>query len=155
LLGLLWLGWNGADVRSWIIGGPVVLVAAWLSVRLMPGPGGPWRLRGLPAFVWFFVRESLRGGFDVAWRSLGLKQRLQPAMVTFAPRLPAGAARWLFCGCVSLLPGTCVVRIEAATLHIHVLDCRGAWQAELRALEQRVGALFGVASPPGELAPSA
>ncbi len=62
----------------------------------------------------------------------------------YALRLPVGAPRWLFCGTVSLLPGTAVVAIEDDRILVHVLNSEAHAQAELHALEVRVAALFGL-----------
>lgn len=144
MLALLWVGFNGMDGRSWLVGLPLVVLATWASFRLKPLASWHWTVGGLLRFAWFFAVESIRGGFDVARRALTPELGIAPGMVAFEPRLPAGAARLFFCNCVSLLPGTCTVGMEPDKVHIHVLDATGDPRRELRRLEEQVAGLFGV-----------
>lgn len=151
LMALVWSGMNGADWRSWIVGGPVVIVAAWVSVTLLPDTR--WRLSasGAVAFAGFFLRESLRGGWDVAWRALSPALPLSPAIICLPLHVPPGPARFLFCGAIGLLPGTAVVAIAGESLCVHVLHASPRIEAELRELEHHVMAMFGLRLPkPGE-----
>lgn len=147
LLALIWLGLNGADFKSWIVGGPVVFTAAWLSLQLLPNLAWHWTIGGALVFAGFFFRESLRGGWDVARRALAPRLTLNPDVVDYPTRLPAGPARWFFCNVISLLPGTAVVEIEEQRLRVHVLEVSPQTERELRALEGRVAGLFGCALP--------
>ena len=149
LLALVWLGLNGADWSSWIVGGPAVFAAAWISATLVPDTRWHWSARGTLAFCGFFLRESLRGGWDVACRALSPKLALSPAIVCVPVLLPPGAARVFFCGTINLLPGTAVIAIAKDHLCVHVLDYSPrVVEEELRELERRVAALFDLA-PPG------
>jgi multicomponent Na+:H+ antiporter subunit E len=147
LYALVWLGLNGADGSSWIVGGPVVIAAAWTSVKLLPTVRWHWSVGGALAFAGWFLRESLRGGWDVACRALSPKLALSPTILCVPFHLPPGAARLFFCGAISLLPGTAVVAITEKSLCVHALDYSPRVEAELRELESRVAALFGVALP--------
>lgn len=147
LMALIWLGFNGADWSSWIVGGPVVMAAAWISVRLLPAIPWHWSVCGAIAFAGFFLRESLRGGWDVACRALSPRLPLAPAILCVPFHLPPGAARLFFCAAISLLPGTAVVAIAKDTLCIHALDGSPRVTEELRELEDRVAALFRLALP--------
>lgn len=140
----LWWLLNGGDARSWVVGGPVALAAAVLSARLQPERLWRWRLAGVLPMAWFFLRESVRGGFDVARRALRPGLPLKPGVLCFRTRLPGGSARLLFAALISLLPGTLVIGLEDDALQVHALDCGPGAETELRALEQRVAALFGV-----------
>ena len=90
-MALIWLGLNGLDVNSWVVGVPAVLAAAWISVRLLPAISWRWSLRGALVFAAYFIRESVRGGWDVARRVLspalrrGLRWRSSPGS-----RIPRG-----------------------------------------------------------------
>jgi multicomponent Na+:H+ antiporter subunit E len=144
LFAALWWLLTGGDAPSWIVGGPVVLAATALSLRLRPEPAWRWRLAGALPMAWFFLRESVRGGFDVARRAMRPSLSLNPGVLRFHTRLPAGSPRLFFAGLISLLPGTLVVGIEEAALQIHALEAGPGAEVELRALEERVAALFGV-----------
>ncbi|MBN2505974.1 MAG: Na+/H+ antiporter subunit E [Verrucomicrobia bacterium] len=143
-MGLVWFGLNGADWASWVVGGPAVLAAAWVSVSLLPAIPWRWSFGGAMAFAPYFLRESLRGGWDVARRAVSPAMRLVPGIVRYPFHLPSGPARLFFCSAISLLPGTAVVAIAPGEIAVHVLECTPRVEADLRELERRVAALFGV-----------
>jgi multicomponent Na+:H+ antiporter subunit E len=144
LMALIWLGLNGADWSSWIVGGPVAFAAAWISVQLLPAISWHWSVGGALAFAGFFLRESVRGGWDVARRALAPGLALAPAIVCHSFQLPPGPSRLFFCSAISLLPGTAVVAIADRSICVHVLDHSTSVEEELRELERRVGALFAL-----------
>lgn len=144
LMALIWFGLNGADWRSWMVGGPVVLAAAWLSVRLLPAISWRWSVGGAIRFAAYFLRESWRGGWGVARHAFASPLRISPGFIRHEFRLGPGPARWFFCNVISLLPGTAVVAIEGETAVVHVLDVCPQSAEELRELEHRVAALFGL-----------
>lgn len=150
LLSLIWFGFNGGDWNSWIVGGPALVLAAWISVRLWPGLSWHWSPRGALAFGAYFLRESWRGGWDVARRALSPRVNIAPGIISHPLRLPAGPARLFFCGVVSLLPGTAVVAIGSDEIQVHVLDQSAHVESGLRELECRVAALFDLAPPKQE-----
>jgi multicomponent Na+:H+ antiporter subunit E len=143
-MALLWLGLNGLDGNSWIVGGPAVLAAAWISVKLLPSVSWRWSLRGALVFAAYFLRESARGGWDVARRAISPRLALSPAILCHPFQLPSGPSRLFFCSAISLLPGTAVVAITESNICVHVLDNSTSVEEELRELERRVGALFGL-----------
>ena len=141
-LALLWALLSGGAAASWVVGVPAVLAAALLLP--LPADDG-WRLRwrGVPGFVAFFVRESWRGGVDVAARVLGPRVRVHPGLLWHRWTLPPdGPARTLFVLCASLLPGTLVAEQRADGALIHALDTNAAVAAGLRALEHAIAGLF-------------
>lgn len=153
-LALLWLGLNGTDWRSWMVGGPVVLASAWLSVRLLPASSWRWSVGGAIRFAAFFLWESWRGGWGVARHAFATPLKISPGFLRHEFRLGPGPARWFFCNTISLLPGTSVVAIEGGALVAHVLDLSPQSARELRELERRIAALFGLAwVERGEVAP--
>lgn len=143
-MALLWFGLNGLDGNSWLVGLPVVLTAAWISLKLLPAVTWRWSVGGALAFAGFFLRESVRGAWDVARWALTPGLALSPAIVCHPLRLPAGPSRLFFCSAISLLPGTAVVSIAEGTICIHVLDLTPRVEEELGKLERRVAALFGL-----------
>jgi multicomponent Na+:H+ antiporter subunit E len=155
LLAALWAGLNGLDAKSWIVGVPIVILATIISWRLAPERGSALRWGALPAFVGYFLRESFRGGGDVARRALRPGPCVDPGVVTYAMRLPHGPARAMFAGAIGLLPGTLVIAITDKALEVHALDASADVLGALRELERRVAGLFGIPlGPTGESMPA-
>lgn len=141
---LLWcaLGWfalNGSDWKSWLVGGPVVVLAALLG-RSLPASRGRFRLRwaGVPAFLGFFLVESVRGAWDVSRRVLAPRPAINPGFVHHTLAIPYGPLRRLFTNLVSLLPGTLSAQLVDNRVVIHALDREAEVATGLRELERRV-----------------
>jgi multicomponent Na+:H+ antiporter subunit E len=132
-------------------GWPVALAAALAALavrrRLGSGPFQPLRPLGLARFIPFFLWESLRGGVDVAGRALRPGLRLDPALLDYRVRSPAGPARTLFVGALSLLPGTFAADLDDDVVRIHTLDDDPALGARVARLERRAAAVFGIDVP--------
>ncbi|MCG3174966.1 MAG: hypothetical protein GMKNLPBB_03271 [Myxococcota bacterium] len=152
LLALLWFVLTGGAVSSWIVGVPTI-AAALVLARQIERLTSPLRLdpAGVLGFVTYFLRESVRGGIDVAGRVSARRLRVAPGLVRYRWRLPAdGPARALFALSASLLPGTLVAAVGEHEVLIHALDAKGPVPAELAELEQRVAGLFALRlSAPG------
>jgi len=146
---LVWLGLNGNDLGSWLIGAPTVLAAAGLGALLWADSRPRLRWRGFLPFAGFFLRESLRGGWDVAWRVFHPHLPVAPGFIHFATVLPEGPARLLFANVVSLLPGTVTSGFEGDQVIVHAIDVNSGVEASLRAVEQRVAALFAADNETG------
>jgi multicomponent Na+:H+ antiporter subunit E len=143
LFALLWLVLVGTDPVSWIVGVPAVLLASYAAARLSTLVGADPRPLRLIAFVPFFVWESVLGGMDVARRVLAPRLRIDPALVSYRPRLKDPAAQVVFLDTISLLPGTLSADIRKGLVQIHALDSDQAMVAGLERLEARVARLFG------------
>jgi multicomponent Na+:H+ antiporter subunit E len=138
----------------WVLAGPapgawwVGIVAVGSGVFLHTALGGrqPGRLRfpAIPAFVSWFLLEAVRGGVDVARRSMAPSLPLAPGFLRYRIRLPDGPARVFFVNCISLLPGTFSADLEGDALRVHVLADAASGPSRLEALERKVGRLFGV-----------
>jgi len=153
LAGLWWLIADG-DHSSWIVGVPTVLAASWAAHRL--GTGEHWTvsvwgiLRFLPLFIW----ESLRGGMDVALRTLALRLRIQPGFARYRTDLKQQNARVFFANCVCLLPGTLAADVQGNELHVHMLDGSVDPQSDLLRLERAVARIYRQSDlEPGAFAP--
>jgi multicomponent Na+:H+ antiporter subunit E len=132
---------TGGNVQSWWIGVPAVIFAVTASITLLPSIPLVWR--ELLRFAPFFLRHSLQGGADVAWRAFHPGMPIAPALIDYPLRLPAGLPQVILVNIVSLLPGTLSAGLDGQTLRIHVLDGRGDFMTELEALEQRVARMCG------------
>ncbi len=143
-LALVWWILTRGDWGSWIFGAPVI--AAVVFWRLEEGAADhgrfrPWQLvTFLPHFFW----KSLTGSCDVAWRALNPRMPISPAITPFVFRLPPGSVARVFCAnCFSMLPGTLSAAWNDDTLLVHLLVDGPEPIADLRALEDRVAAMFG------------
>lgn len=146
LLVLLWFVLTGGAASSWIVGVPTI-AAALVLARRVERLTLPWRLEpaGALRFAIYFMRESVRGGIDVAGRVSGRRPRVAPGFVHYRWRLPVeGPSRALFALSVSLLPGTLVAALGEHEALIHVLDAEAPVADELAALEQQVASLFAL-----------
>ncbi len=142
---LLWWVLSEGRLDGWLLGGIGVAAATWASQRLAP-PGAP-NVRVLPLlrFLAFFVRNSLRGGAQVAFMALRPRPQLAPALLELELALPPGTPRVLMLNALGLMPGTLGVRLDEARLRLHVLDARLPVAAEARVLEAHIARLFGAA----------
>lgn len=141
----LWLVIAGTDPAAWLVGAPAIAAATWASLHLTQGDAAaPFSIGGALRFGGFFLWESLRGGIDVAARTLGPRLRIRPGFIDYRCRLPGGRPRVLFANCVSLLPGTLAADLRDLDLSVHVLDLDSAAVAELGRLETAVARLFGL-----------
>ena len=149
LAGLWWIMVQGrAD--AWLIGLPAVALASWASIRLggnqLPGlsPGG------MVAFITLFLRESVRGGIDVARRTLGPALRIEPGFHKYSLHISHPAARVLLINCIGLLPGTLAADLDGDHAELHLLDTGVNPDPQLQQLEQAVAQLFGLTLETGD-----
>lgn len=143
LFACLW--WILAEGRfdGWLLGGIAVIAATWASVALWPSGAHGLRLVALPGFLAFFLVNSVRGGWQVALMALRGRAALHPAFIELPLNLPAGAPRILLINVLGLMPGTLGVELADNRLRLHVLHQILPVDAEARALERRIAALFG------------
>ncbi len=141
---LFWYALTGG--RGWAFG---TLAVAAATVAALP-PGAQRRTRVSPAgvlqFGAHFLRRSLEGGTDVAWRALHPAMPLIPREEWRPLDLPAGPARTLFVAAVNLLPGTLVCQDAGRRVLIHSIST--APREKLDALETRVVRAFGSGEAP-------
>ncbi|SFC01218.1 multicomponent Na+:H+ antiporter subunit E [Marinospirillum celere] len=138
-----WLISEGRN-DSWVLGAPAVVLAVVFSFYLQPASGYRLSLPGILAFWWYFSRQSLVAGYDVAKRIISPEMPIQPGEVTLKLHLPAGAPRWLLAMTLSLLPGTLSVRFEGDSLVLHCLDIGEPVEVDVLTAERRVAAVFGL-----------
>ena len=141
-LAAIWLVIAEGNLASWVIGGPAVVAAAWVAGRLRTGAGIRLSLSGLIVFIPFFLWESLRGGVDVALRSLDPRLRVNPGFTRYYIRLANPNARVFMVSCVSLLPGTLSAALDGEWLTVHALSIDGDCNKGLQRLEEIVARLF-------------
>jgi multicomponent Na+:H+ antiporter subunit E len=133
---VLWMIMVGGDVADVVPGLGAAILAAWVSVLLMPPDPGSARVRPLGVlrlslrFVWW----SVVAGVDVARRAFSPSLPLKPGYVAYPVALPPSAARNLFMSVTSLMPGTLPAGTdESGALIYHCLDVD---QPVIRELEE-------------------
>lgn len=149
LAGLWWLIVQGrAD--AWLIGLPAVALASWASIRLGGNELPGLSLGGLVVFILLFLRESVRGGIDVARRTLGPGLRVEPGFRRYRLHISHPAARVLLINCIGLLPGTLAADLDSDHAELHLLDTSVNPDPQLLQLEQAVARLFNVPLETGD-----
>jgi multicomponent Na+:H+ antiporter subunit E len=141
---------TGLESEDWVPGLLAALGFA-LLIRSRAIEDGSWvRIRFLPGFAAFFIGQSLATGLHVARLALTPRLRLRPGWIHLPSHLPPGAPRALFANLVTLLPGTLCGQLEENGVHhIHLLHTDRDPEGELRALERRIGRLFGLSPSKG------
>jgi len=149
LAGLWWLIVQGrAD--AWLIGLPAVALASWASIRLGGNELPGLSLGGLLPFITLFLRESVRGGIDVARRTLGPGLRIEPGFRRYRLHISHPAARVLLINCIGLLPGTLAADLDSDHAELHLLDTSVNTDPQLLQLEQAVARLFNLPLETGD-----
>jgi len=108
ILAFLWWLIAQGQTNAWLIGLPTVALAAMASVYLGRATSPEISLAGLSGFMVLFLRESVRGGIDVARRTLAPRLRIRPGFKTYRMQLTDPSARVLLVNCLSL----CVVNSQ-------------------------------------------
>lgn len=132
---------------SWGAGAVMVGLAALLAAAAPAGPGLP-RVGPLLSLAGYFVVQSLRGGWDVARRALSPAMPLSAGLAQVRTSLPDGPLRVVLADLLSLLPGTLTVELQGDLILLHALEVGPALELEVRDLERRLTAVWGLA-PPG------
>jgi len=142
ILAFTWWVLTRGAYDSWQVGLPAILTAIFIDYRLSPPKGNRWSLGGFLVYALYFLKLSITGGIDVAWRTYHPRLPLNPAMVEYPLRLTSLSARNLFVCTVSLLPGTLSAELGDNILFVHVLDVGRPFKQELKIIEDRVAAVF-------------
>jgi len=143
----LWLVLSGVSLADIPAAAVAVGGATWASLRLLPP--GRWRLRpvALAGIVLRFLRQSLAGGVDVAWRALHPRLPLRPGLVVYPVRLTPGPAQNTFATLASLIPGsTPLGLVEGGGLLIHCLDVDQPVVAQLATEEALLTRALGIST---------
>lgn len=142
ILAFTWWVLTQGAYDSWQVGLPAILSAIFIDYRLSPPKGNLWSLGGFLVYAFYFLKLSITGGIDVAWRTYHPRLPLNPAIVEYPLRLTSLSARNLFVCTVSLLPGTLSAELGDNILFVHVLDVGRPFKQELKIIEDRVAAVF-------------
>jgi len=149
LAGLWWIIVQGR-VDAWLVGLPAVALATLASIRLGSHSLPRLSLGGLMVFTTLFLRESVRGGIDVARRTLGPGLHIEPGFHSYHLHISHPAARVLLINCIGLLPGTLAADLDGDHAELHLLDTGVNPDPQLLQLEQAVARLFGLTLEKGD-----
>ncbi len=143
---VIWWLLTQGDTESWVVGVPSIILAALLSLHTLPLGEWRWNIRplGTLQFLLYFLRQSVISSVDVARRVMHPAMPLQPGLVEYKYRITGEHARVLMANTTSLLPGTLSVELADDKLLVHSLDVGADVQGELRILEKRIAAIYGV-----------
>jgi multicomponent Na+:H+ antiporter subunit E len=144
VFGALWWVLTEGSLASWVIGGPVVLIAAYLSRSLQSTRTYQVNPLGLVRFLVFFLGESIKGGIDVGGRALLPGRRTSPYFLEYRSYLPNGWPLALFANTISLLPGTLTARFDEDRLILHALANDMRPLEGVQACERHVAEMFSL-----------
>jgi multicomponent Na+:H+ antiporter subunit E len=141
----LWLALSGVNPSDLPAAVVAVGAATWVSLRLLPPEPRRLRPAALAGLVLRFLRQSIVGGVDVAWRAFHPRLPLRPGLVVYPVRLPRGPAQNAFATLAALVPGsTPVGPVEGGGLLIHCLDVDQFTVAQLAMEEALVARALGI-----------
>jgi multicomponent Na+:H+ antiporter subunit E len=142
LFALLWAVLTEGRIHGLGLAMLAVGAGAWTSLALVPPRSGRLSVNGIATFVFYFLRQSLLGGVDVARRALHPALPIHPGFLDYRLRLPDGPARVFLANTVSLLPGSLCAELRDSHLRVHLLDSRSPARDKLEELEERVARVF-------------
>ena len=135
---VFWVVLAGTGTKDLAVGLVTAIIAAWLSLALLPP--GELMLRPGRALALFlrFLWQSVVAGVSVAAIALSPVMRLKPGLVRYRTSIAPGNRRFLFMTYASLLPGTLPLRTDdEGLIEIHALDCDQPVAAQLAEEEAR------------------
>lgn len=144
LLLLVWWALTEGDLSGIGFGLVIATLATLVSVYIFPP--GTRRIRMVPflLFVVFFMARSVTAGIDVSRRLLSPSLPTNPGYLSFDLNLPEGGPRWLLANTLSLMPGTLSVDLDGARIDLHCLDTCDPVEDDVRTVERKVAAIFGL-----------
>lgn len=142
LFAVLWWIIVQGSTDAWFIGLPAAILAAIASISLSSAALPRLSIIGLFRFIALFMAESIKGGIDVARRTLTPQMKIQPGFSRYRPTLEDAHARVLLINCISLLPGTLSSNIDGDYIELHQLDMRQDPVPQLQRIERAIADLF-------------
>jgi multicomponent Na+:H+ antiporter subunit E len=139
----LWIVLMGWAPDQLPFGAVTAVLAAWISLKLLPAGTLRIRLGRLLALVPRFLWQSVVAGVDVARRAFDPRLPLAPGFVIYRPRVAPGMARTAFTSYSSLLPGTVPCGEVDGGVVYHCLDIDQPIVEQLGAEEARLARAIG------------
>jgi multicomponent Na+:H+ antiporter subunit E len=141
----LWLVISGFSISDLVLGLAVAVIAAFTSVRLLPGAGVRLSLRGCVELILRLPLQIGIAGADIARRALTPDLPLRPGFVEYTSHLPDGVPRRVFAIVISMQPGSApIAGHRSGDFIIHCIDDTLPVSAGLRADESRLSRAFGL-----------
>jgi multicomponent Na+:H+ antiporter subunit E len=132
---------------DWAVGGGAAVLAALLSLRLLPPSAAVPRPDALLRFLWRFLFQSMGASLDVARRAFDPRLPVRPGLLRQPTALPEGGVRALFGAVTSQVPGTLAIgSVDQDTLLYHCLDRSQDAGAALAKDEASFAKVLGVAT---------
>jgi multicomponent Na+:H+ antiporter subunit E len=138
---VLWVVLAGTGMKDLAVGAITAVIAAWMSLQLIPA--GDMTLRPGRALALFFrfLWQSVVAGVTVARIALSPVMALRPGVVAYCTQLAPGNRRLLFMTYASLLPGTLPTGTDGGNvISVHALDTAQPVAAQLALEETRLAA---------------
>ena len=146
---VFWVILAGTAPKDLVVGLVTAVIAAWMSLQLIPA--GELALRPAKALALFlrFLWQSLVAGVTVARIALSPVMALRPGMVAYRTKLSPGNRRFLFMTYASLLPGTLPTGTdESDVITIHALDTAQPVAQQLAEEEDRLSTAIAQGQTP-------
>ena len=144
---IVWVGVYSAlwallsNNQGWLIGVIFISAATAVCYHLkLPDPS--LKLRHLPSFTVFFLGKLLRGGIDVALRTMSMTPLTRAGWVKYPLQSHDDRVRLMLAALIGLLPGTLTARMEHEQLLIHTLDSEMNWLEDTAQLERHLQKLL-------------
>jgi multicomponent Na+:H+ antiporter subunit E len=144
LFSFLWAILNGLDWEGWLFGVPVILIATYISLAIVPKMVWKFSPMSVIRFSIYFFWHALKGGIDVIARAFHPHLPINPGFIHYEFRLPPGSPRVFLTFVTSLLPGTLSSAMKEDELIIHVLDLNQPVPEQIFNLENQVASIFGI-----------
>jgi len=142
ILFAVWAMLNGTD--GWITGLIAAALGSTATAWLAQGLPSRWNLLRLAAFTGYFLLESIRAGFDVAFRTLRPSMPVDPDFFDYEIRLPEGQPRTLLISIITLLPGTLSAELSSDGTHLVIHELTPGGRDAVAHLEDWIAWLFGL-----------
>lgn len=123
---LLWWSLTENSAKQLWMGVILVTIASLTALRNLTSERFliVFNLRNFIHFAWYFVSQSIRGGFQVALLAFMPSKKINSGYHKYTTRIPAEAefARLCFASCLGIFPGTLSCGYQQDVLIIHILD---------------------------------
>lgn len=144
---LLWLVLTELNTTAWGFGLVGAILAALLSMNLLPPSSNPTNWLQLLRFAGFFLWSSLKGGAQVALLALQPRPNLKPQIKQLTVDAGSSRKQKLLLTTLTLMPGTLGVATEGKRIEIHVLNDDVPLEPEVQQVLQRLNQLNSGTAP--------